>query len=287
MSHSKYSMTDCAILNRIAFACFLIPSCLFAAEVIKGPSHNSWSDTISYAAFFDYSGDYQTDQDQVLSSGAQDFVVSFGLQATTTLDLSQIDLANAGTSTTWLALGTGANEEFWGDVDSEEDTSSLSNVYIGFNSLNGEIYYFNQYGLDGVSDRTDAATKTTTSTGVFNGSANIRFTFSTDASFRSDAGTEDLEFGFTAEMDLDRDGNYDDLIYSGNFEDSRWGVNFWLGSDYYYWDADGQSANAPTYTSTISAPLESIPEAGHALLMLGCVSAFTVILFSVRRSRYR
>ena len=199
--------------------------------------HHGYEVKQIYAEWFDYAGDLNpTISTPQLSSGAQSFTISFVLQSRFPQGKVGVD------ASAWFALGT--DPEIWAKVGRGDD------VYFGFGVAgvpDGRFNYVNQYegGTKDSPTSSEIAAQDLSTVAV-------KLTFQTGDEFRT-SGTKEIEYGFVANFDYGGNGSVDQTI-KGTFMDSRWGVNFWLVSEYYVWNEKLGAAQGPEHVVSAKSP---------------------------------
>ena len=254
------------------FSIFSIAGSLSAQTYTQnGLAHDGYAVTLSYGIYFDYSGTIpgQGVATTPLSSGAQTFSYSFRLDSgvgNLNNPLDTIDTA------AFFALGGGGTApDYW--------ASDGNDAFFQFGTSGTraqQFYYFAQN--DGTS-RIDGLTNVQ-ATGQDLSSVGVTLQITTGDGFRTNAAKDTIEYSFSAWIDYDLDGTADNTI-SGTVVDSKWGLNLWLGSEYYYYNADEDGgAIGPELTVSLS-PASLIPELSCYSLASALLS-FIVIIYTRR-----
>lgn len=255
-----------------AFSIFSIAGSLSAqTHTRNGLAHDSYAVTFSYGIYFDYSGTIPGEgvTTTPLSSGAQTFSYSFRLDSEVgdlSNPLDSIDTA------AFFALGTGT-PDFW--------TSDGTHAFCKFGSSGTHAQQFSYFAQnDGAS--WEHGRDSTEATGQDLSSVAVTLQITTGDGFRTETAENTIDYSFSALIDYDLDGSVDNTI-SGTFVDSKWGVNLWLGSEYYYYNAGGDAgATGPDFTVSLSAS-SPVPEVSWSLVP--AILSFIVFTYTRKRSK--
>lgn len=279
----------------------LSASNLFAQSVpvhSDAQPHDSYSFTQDYVRFANTAGSLvNTDEQTALQPGAQSFTISFSIN-------SAFPSGNEGVSaTSWIRLGSsGGIRDSAGAVQTPGFFASATfqpdagDVYFGLGVAGSEdqqFSYFNQFGtaVEGSTERERSFSfknddvnhrEIYNDEGVDLSSVDVRLTFTVGDGFMlGPTGADNIEYQFNAEFDYDSDGTTDREV-TGRYMESQWGLNLWVGSEYYLW--------APTLGEGVDGPpleLEVdviIPEPASAPLIISILAFANALVFS-RKSR--
>jgi len=199
----------------------------------------------SYATFIDFSGAIGSGTQ--LSAGAQSFSVTFLLESEIGAGTGVDDTVN-----TRAYFSLGANPNFWAGTNVE--IPSGDDAFFGFGTSGDyaqKFTYFNQHA-GGLAFESGWETYV----GQDLSSVAVTLNFTVGSGYTRTGNSVDVEYSFEALLDYGADGSRDNTI-SGTIVGNNYGVDLWIGSEYYYFDSDQvDEAVGPEHRVSVNA----IPE---------------------------
>jgi hypothetical protein len=215
-------------------------------ELARTQTHgDSYNFHQEYATFIDFSGEIGSGTQ--LSAGAQSFSVTFLLESEVGAGAVSEDTVN-----TRAYFSLGASPNFWAGTN--ENSPAGDDAFFGFGTSGDyaqKSTYFNQH-TGGVAYEEGWETYV----GQDLSSVAVTLNFTVGSGYTRTGSAVDVEYSFEALLDYGADGSRDNTI-SGTIVGNNYGVDLWIGSEYFYYDSDEvDEAISPEHRVLVNA----IPE---------------------------